>query len=225
VAAESLAQQLWGKRSEMMVSELESVALRLFEERGFAAVTVDEIATEAHISARTFYRYFPAKDDVLLVRIDRRAGALRAALEERPAGEPLLRSVHVALEKAISAEDTVLLRRWIAVLQATPSALRTVLGGNILKINHVMAEFFGSRLGLAGDSLVPTVLASAVGSVVQTAQRLWFTDGGDLTAMVSDSLAVLDSGLGVNPLSGSISPVEPIGPDPEVGRTRRTSAG
>jgi AcrR family transcriptional regulator len=188
----------------MMISELEAVALRLFEERGFGGVTVDDIAAEAGVSARTFYRYFPTKDDVLLVRIDRRADTLRAALDERRAGEPLLHSVHLALEQAIAIEDTALLRRWIAVNQATPSVLRTVMGGNILKINQLMAEFFGSRLGLPADSLVPTVLASAVGAVVQTAQRLWFAQGGSLTAMISDSLAVLDSGIGVDPWASMI---------------------
>src|SRR5918996_2441586 len=60
VAAESLAAQLRQKRSEMMVSEVAGVALRLFEERGFDAVTVDEVAASAQISVRTFYRCFPA---------------------------------------------------------------------------------------------------------------------------------------------------------------------
>jgi AcrR family transcriptional regulator len=199
LTAASLAQQLSLKRSETMISELEAVALRLFEKRGFGSVTVDDIAAEAGVSARTFYRYFPTKDDVLLVRIDRRAIALRAALDERPVGEPLLLSVHLALDKAIAIEDTALLRRWITVNQATPNVLRTVMGANILKVNQLMADFFAARLGLATDSLVPTVLASAVGAVVQTAQRLWFTQGGSLTAMISESLEVLDSGVGVDP--------------------------
>ena len=84
-AAESLALQLRVKRSELMIQELEAVALRLFDLRGFKDVTVDEIVAEAHISARTFYRYFPNKEDVLQVQIDRRSRNLRAALAARPA--------------------------------------------------------------------------------------------------------------------------------------------
>ena len=129
MATPSLARQL-RKRSEMMISELEAVALRLFEERGFAEVTVDEIATEAHISVRTFYRYFPGKEDVLQLQIEQRSDALRAALSARPADEPPLHSLRLALEEVVSAEDTVLLRRWIAVVAATPGVLKGVLGGS-----------------------------------------------------------------------------------------------
>ena len=51
-----LTSQLRLKRTELMLGELEAVALRLFDERGFANVTVDDIAEDAGISARTFYR-------------------------------------------------------------------------------------------------------------------------------------------------------------------------
>ena len=87
LAVESLALQLRKKRSELMIQELEAVALRLVDQRGFKDVTVDEIVSEVHISARTFYRYFPNKEDVLQVQIDRRSRNLRAALSARPASE------------------------------------------------------------------------------------------------------------------------------------------
>ena len=107
MATSSLARQLSRERSEMMTTQLEAVALRLFEERGFD-VTVDEIATEAGISARTFYRYFPAKEDVLQVRIDRRSEAVRAALASRPVNEPPLQSLRAALSEVVSTEDAEL---------------------------------------------------------------------------------------------------------------------
>jgi AcrR family transcriptional regulator len=207
---QSLAGQLRVKRSEMMVSELEAVALRVFEQRGFD-VTVEEIAAEAQISVRTFYRYFPAKDDVLQVRIDRRSAALRDALAARPADEPPMHSLRVALEEVVSAEDPELLRRWTTVVAATPNALRGVLGGIQMKGHQVIAEFFATRLGGTSDALMPTMLAAAVGGVIQAAQTQWFFRGGDLGAAIYQGLALLERGIGTDP---STSPTRSRKPKP-----------
>ncbi len=203
---ESLALQLRAKRSEMMASELEAVALRLFEARGFAEVTVEEIASEAHISVRTFYRYFAAKEDVLQLQIDRRSEALRAALSARPVDEVPLHSLRMAWQDVVSAEDTVLVRRWITVVAATPSVVKGVLGGIQLKSQRAIAEFFGDRLGLPDDDLVPTMLAAAAGGVIQAAQTRWYFQGGDLATAFSDALDVLERGVGTDPKAWSMQP-------------------
>jgi AcrR family transcriptional regulator len=186
----------------MMIVELEAVALRLFEARGFD-ITVDEIASEAQISVRTFYRYFPAKDDVLQVRIDRRSDGLRAALLARPHDEPPLHSLRVALTDVVAAEDPDLRRRWIAVIVATPSVLRGVLGGIQLKSQRVIAEFFAARLGVPSDALIPMMLAAAVGGVIQAAQTQWYFQGGDLATAISEGLEVLEQGIGADPTTWS----------------------
>jgi AcrR family transcriptional regulator len=180
----------------MMVSELEVVALALFAERGFSAVTVEEIAGASGISARTFYRYFATKEDVLQLRIDLRSSRLSAALAARPLVEPPLRSVRHAMEEAIAAEDEDLLRIWTTVVSATPSVLRAVVGGIQLKTHAVLAEFLGSRLGQAASALVPTTLAAAMGGVIQAVQTRWFLVGGDLATMVSEGLEVLEGAMG-----------------------------
>jgi AcrR family transcriptional regulator len=183
-----------------MVSELESVALTMFEKHGFATVNVEEIAAEAQISTRTFYRYFATKEDVLQVRIRREAESLREALEQRPVGEPPLHSLRIAVVAAISAEDPALHKSWIAVVAATPTALRAVLGGCILTLNGMLAEFFGSRLNLPADALVPTMLAAAAAGVIRAAEMRWVVCGGNLATTTSESLKVLedavDTGLG-----------------------------
>jgi AcrR family transcriptional regulator len=196
---ESLSARLRTKRSEMMISELESIALRLFEARGFDQVTVEDITSEAQVSVRTFYRYFSSKEDVFQQQITRRSDGLGAALAARPPDEPPMHSLGVAFAQQIASEDTDLLRRWIGVIVDTPSVVQGVLGGIQLKTQWVIAEFLGARLGQGGDALVPTMLAAATQGVVQAAQTHWFFRGGDLTAAIASGLEILEKGIGTDP--------------------------
>jgi TetR/AcrR family transcriptional regulator, regulator of mycofactocin system len=192
--AQSLAERMRAERSEMMASGLEAISLRLFEARGFEKVTVEEIASEAAISVRTFYRYFPSKADVFQRQIERRSEGLRAALAARPLDEPPLHSLRQALTEQIAGEEPELLRRWMVVIQATPSVIREVLGGIQLHTQRVIAEFVGERLSLPSDALVPRALAGAVQGVIQAAQVQWHLHGGDLATTLSESLGVLEHG-------------------------------
>jgi AcrR family transcriptional regulator len=187
------------KRSEMMMSELESVALELFEQRGFDEVTVEDIASVVQISVRTFYRYFAGKEDVFQQQISRRSEGLRAALAARPLDEPPVHSLRLAFAEQISTEEPELLRRWMTVIQATPNVVPAVLGGIQLKTQRVIAEFLGSRLGVPSDALVPTMLAAATQGVVQATQTQWLFHGGDLANAISAGLEVLERGIGTDP--------------------------
>lgn len=80
-------------------AEITRRAISLFVERGYDEVTVDEIAAAAGISARTFFRYFPSKSDVLRQHQRFLFDRLTRALEARPPSE----SASVALRKAFLA--------------------------------------------------------------------------------------------------------------------------
>ncbi|MEV4349210.1 TetR family transcriptional regulator [Actinoplanes sp. NPDC049596] len=54
------------RRRLATVAEIEAVALDLFDERGSERTTVEEIAAAAGVSQRTFFRYFPTKEDAAL---------------------------------------------------------------------------------------------------------------------------------------------------------------
>ena len=89
------------------------------------------------------------------------------------------------------------------MVAATPAVLKGVLGGIQIKGHRVIAEFFGDRLGMPGDALVPTMLAAAAGGVIQAAQTHWYFVGGDLSTAMSDGLDVLERGIGTDPRTWS----------------------
>jgi len=53
------------RKKDMIRQEVISTAERLFEERGYDAVTVAEIADAANISVKTLFTYFRSKEDLL----------------------------------------------------------------------------------------------------------------------------------------------------------------
>ncbi|WP_431195902.1 TetR/AcrR family transcriptional regulator [Mycobacterium camsae] len=78
-------------------ADIRRAAFRLFVERGYDAVTTEEIATAAGVSARTFFRHVPTKEELLLGPIRHGGAEVVNLLEQRPAGE----APDVALTNAI----------------------------------------------------------------------------------------------------------------------------
>src|ERR1700737_2718051 len=75
-------------------AELPEVALQLLTERDFESVTIDEIAAEAGVSRRTFFRYFASKEDVVFAFLDHWARRLFEEVAARPPEEGPITAVH-----------------------------------------------------------------------------------------------------------------------------------
>ncbi|MGL4176607.1 MAG: TetR/AcrR family transcriptional regulator [Dermatophilaceae bacterium] len=93
---------------------LVQAALELFGERGYARTTVDDIAARAGVSARTFFRHFPDKEEVLFAEDDRLLPVVTGAITGRkePVGaEPLMVDVLGGLADVMEPERDLLRHR------------------------------------------------------------------------------------------------------------------
>ncbi|MFF2776026.1 TetR/AcrR family transcriptional regulator [Streptomyces sp. NPDC058052] len=82
-----------GLRARKKVRTREAIAdaaVSLFLERGFDRVSVNDIAAAAEVSKPTLFRYFPAKEDLVLDRFaDHQGEAARVVRDREPGIEPV----------------------------------------------------------------------------------------------------------------------------------------
>ena len=81
---------------------LVGAALRLVDERGLAAVTVEEISEAADVSTRTFFNYFATKDEAIIGDALIEPRDMRERLAAVPPEIPVIGAVLLALEPAIA---------------------------------------------------------------------------------------------------------------------------
>lgn len=80
-------------KANAVAASIADAALALFDEKGFDVVTVDEIAAAAGISRRSFFRYFPTKEDVVVAGHAKFGTKIADAVRARPEGEDVWSSL------------------------------------------------------------------------------------------------------------------------------------
>lgn len=166
---------------------LEQAALKFYIERGFEQTTVAEIANEAGLTERTFFRYFADKREVLFWG----AGTLQEFLVSRVAGalepEAAINVVASALEAAgaLLEERRDSARQRQAVISAS-AELRERELIKLASLAAAMAEALRHR----GVKPPAASLAAEAGiAVFRVAFDLWIIDTGEreLSQLIRES--------------------------------------
>jgi AcrR family transcriptional regulator len=84
-------------RSERTRTALRRAAMERFAAQGVEATSAEQIAEDAGVTLRTFYRHFPSKHDLLFADYDTGLQWFRKALVARPDGESVIESVRGAI--------------------------------------------------------------------------------------------------------------------------------
>lgn len=174
---------------------LRQAALKSFARKGFVNVTVTELAAEAGVTERTFFRHFPTKEAVLFQDYETQLEWLAEALAQRPACETVFDAVLASV--AAFPHDLEVVRQAATARTELISAER--IEGHLRVVQssfaHVLTEFVRSRNPEA--DLAAEVAGSTLAAALVVAVENWGRNGcsGDLGEIVATSLDLLRSGL------------------------------
>jgi mycofactocin system transcriptional regulator len=191
-----------GRKRVTSRAELEQAAFRLFAAHGFDSTTVDEIAAAAGIGRRTFFRYFPSKNDIPWGMFEHELDRMRVRLKACPPEVPLMDAIRLALIdfNLVSPAQIPLHRRRMELILRVP----TLLAHSTIRFTAwraVVAEFVAERTGRRPDDLAPQAIAHAVLGVSVAAYEHWLDEpAADLGALLDDAMrqlaAAFTGGLG-----------------------------
>ncbi len=159
-------------------ADIRRAAFRLCVERGYDAVTTEEIATAAGVSPRTFFRHVPAKEELLLAPVRYGGAAIVNLLEGRPAAEPpdiALINAIVTRTRSFEQADT---EEWREALLVAPDLLDKVTVHRPADKDRA-TKLIAERMGVNADAdLRPGLLVQLAFAAADFAFQQWVRQSG-----------------------------------------------
>jgi AcrR family transcriptional regulator len=174
---------------------IERVAMRLFLERGYAATTIQMIATESQVSRTSVFRYWGSKSEIVWSEFDVHTSRLRDLLRTSDPRTPTMSVVRecVVENLRLSMNDSALWLERFAVLDSAPE-LRPEEHAHWVAWAGAVAAFVADRHGLDPGDVVPQSIGGAVQAAFLAVLRRWLhaeDRAGALLPALDDALVSL----------------------------------
>lgn len=189
------------RKKQRMYQTVSDTAIRLFLEKGFDAVSVADVAAAAEISKPTLFRYFPAKEDLVLYRFaDHEDEAARVVREGPSPVRALRRHFLDGLERCdpiTGLNDHPEVLAFQSLLYGTP-ALVARMYGYLERSEAALAEALGggleARLAAGQIVAVQRILAQENWRRIAAGERVAEVRG-DAVAAAERAFGLLEAGL------------------------------
>ena len=180
------------RKTEATRKALEEAAWTSFNQRGFAATTIEDITELVDVSVRTFFRHFPSKESVLFGDPRALEGPFRRALLSRASDERPWAALHAALRELVplveADRDRHLLRHRI-LHEAGGPPIDDRLGA-ITEKGTMLREIIAQWMHCPVEDPRAQLLAGMVVNVMDVTYRQWVaTDTRrDLTGLLDETV-------------------------------------
>lgn len=185
------------RKKQAAMRRIQETALDLFDERGFANVTIEEIADAAEVSPSSVYRYFGTKEQLVLWdQLD--VDFLEAAGEELATGPPmqaLRNALAGAMARFYQGDETFAQRKTRYVLEEP--ALRPALLEATEEFTRQFADGLRRSTDPPMDEFEAEVTAAAMVWAMMAAARHWHRTGyhTPLRDQLERALDIIERGL------------------------------
>ncbi|MFI1358845.1 TetR family transcriptional regulator [Streptomyces sp. NPDC020898] len=201
-----------------MRDALVAAAFQLFLERGYEQTTVDDIVALAGVGRRSFFRYFPSKEDVVFPDHERCLADMTAYLADSPEdAEPVGRvSAAARMVLLMYAENPAFSVQRYRLTKKVPG-LRASELSVVWRYERALAAYLRGRFaGRPDGTLQADVIAASVVAAHNNALRSWLrSDGqGDATTAVDHALDYVKAAFGTPPTPTPPPPSPSPSPSP-----------
>ncbi len=172
---------------------LAEAAFQLFLERGFERTTVDDIVSRAGVGRRSFFRYFPSKEDAVFPDHERCLADMTAFLAAVGDADPVDAVCDAArlVLRMYAANPEFSVQRY-RLTREVPG-LRTYELSVVRRYEQTLAGYLRGRYGEAEDgALRAEVIAASVVAAHNNGLRTWLRSGGE-----GDAETAVDHALGL----------------------------
>jgi AcrR family transcriptional regulator len=154
------------RKKSKLRDQLKQHAMRLFVEQGYDATTVEQIAEQAEVSPRTFFRYFANKEDLLFDDdLDPQLIASFRAQEAQLSVVSALRNSLRAVFMQVSEVQRLYEQQRHAIMLATPE-LQVRNGHELIRNIELLASLIAERTHQQTGDLAVRTLAGALAGVI-----------------------------------------------------------
>lgn len=176
---------------------IQEVALDLFDRHGYAAVTIERIATEAEVSPSSVYRYFGTKEQLVLYD-EYDPMILRMLEDDFPDSDPLdaMRQTIAILTHEILPKDEDLIRLRMRFVFGEPS-VRAGMTRQIEELDGMIRQVLARRAGKSPDELDVKVVSRALLAGFVAALEHWYEQdyAESMEQLLDRTFATLTGGL------------------------------
>ncbi|MGW5754871.1 acyl-CoA-like ligand-binding transcription factor [Nocardia rhamnosiphila] len=183
--------ELKKERTRLAIQE---AALRLFARDGYENTTVKQIAAAAEVAERTFFRYFPTKEDV--VAWDTLDLSFAERFHAQPATVGAFEAVRATLKETFTdlpPPEQRRLRERVVLMTSVPP-LRAMLLDQLVGTGHTIAQLVADRTGAdPGDPAIRALVGAVVGAAFAAVFAVPAHPDTDFATLIGETLDQLST--------------------------------